>query len=640
MASVSLSLLNALDMRNANPNNHTKMQLGENNHPEYGWSTELRTIIVQYYSQLNESASTNEFTMDKLSRIYRDMIAKSLAPEVASNPEGVILITAIYKIIANTRDIIAGKGIYGLTYMMISGWALHAHSIKNTNISLARFCNTLATSALKCLVIFDTGDHPLGSWKDIKYFCNYWKQVSPYTSSFHDPMIQTALSLICNQLSHDAKTPLSTNRSLVAKWIPREKSKKFGWLTKELAYSYFNTYLTDTNTHTKSSHEYQQAKKKCLTEFRKLVASINKTLDTTQIKQCQNEWANINFEKGVTSITLRKQSHAFQNKTKNNVDRTQDTFEKETDRNVCAAHYKSYVEMCAEKPEKAKGKNVSMVDFVRSALEVSITNNAIEKSIINSQWINNSLNTGQLENMIAMVDTSGSMESDNSNPLYSAIGLGIRVAEKSTFGKRVMTFSATPEWVNLDDCDNFVDSVKKIRYSPWGMNTNFRAALDLILEAAITNDIEPQKMEDMTLAIFSDMQIDQATQNHNHSQNYSQNYSPMNNQHPSLDTMFEMMRKKYKQAGLQSKFAVPYKLPHILFWNLRSNDGFPNLSVTKNTSMLSGSSANSLNLFTNKGINGLREITPWNMMMESLSHERYNELDETIKRAFTEQIYS
>jgi hypothetical protein len=610
-------------MRNENPNNHTKTQLGENNQPEYGWSTKLRETIVQYYSQLNETASTDEFTMEKLRRVYRDMITKSLSPEVISTTEGGILVTAIYKIIANTRDIIAGKGIYGLAYMMISEWALHAHSIKNTNPSSARFCNILATSALKCLVISNTCEHPLGSWKDIKYFCNYWKQVSPYTSSFHDPMIQKALSLVCKQLSYDAKTPLSTNRSLVAKWIPREKSNKFGWLTKELAYSYFNTYLVDTNTHTKSSYEYQQAKKKCLTEFRKLVASINKSLDTTQIKQCQNEWANINFEKGVTSITMRKQSHAFQNKTKNNVARTQDTLEKNTDRNACAAHYKSYVEMCAEKPEKAKGKNISMVDFVRSALEVGITNNAIEKSIINSQWINSSLNSGKLENMIAMVDTSGSMERDNSWPLYSAIGLGIRVAEKSTFGKRVMTFSATPEWVNLDDCDNFVDSVKKIRYSPWGMNTNFRAALDLILEAAITNDIEPQKMEDMTLAIFSDMQIDQATQNQN-----------MNNNHTKMDTMFEMMQNKYKQAGMQSKFAAPYPMPHILFWNLSSSDGFPNLSTTKNTSMLSGSSANSLNLFTNKGIDGLKEITPWNMMIESLSHVRYNEFDDTIKSAF------
>ena len=55
--------------------------------------------------------------------------------------------------------------------------------------------------------------------------------------------------------------------------------------------------------------------------------------------------------------------------------------------------------------------------------------------------------------MIAMVDVSGSMDGD---PLHAAIALGIRVAEKSILGKRVLTFSALPTWVNLDGYDSFV----------------------------------------------------------------------------------------------------------------------------------------------------------------------------------------
>ena len=53
----------------------------------------------------------------------------------------------------------------------------------------------------------------------------------------------------------------------------------------------------------------------------------------------------------------------------------------------------------------------------------------LKKQLLINQWKNNSGLIGNLGNMIAMVDTSGSMESDNA--LYSAIGLGIRVAEKS-----------------------------------------------------------------------------------------------------------------------------------------------------------------------------------------------------------------
>ena len=501
--------------------------------------------------------------------------------------------------------------------MMISEWAIYGYYNQKYN----NICINLTTTALENLVIQKDNEHPLGSWKDIKYFCNYWSEISPYPNKKDDPIFQKALDLICKQLSFDA-THISTKRSLVAKWIPREKSKKFGWLTKELAYYYFGHYLTNA----KNSYTLYQAQKKCLTEFRKLVASINKELQTTQINQCANDWETINFDKNVTSITMRKQSYAFQNKTKKNIDRYHSTIEKETDRQMCAEHYKKYVEMCADKPEKAKGKNISMTSFVKSALEAQ--DNTIEKSIINSQWINNALNTDKLENMIAMVDTSGSMECDHAKPLYTAIGLGLRVAEKSTFGKRIMTFSATPTWVNLDDCDNFVDSVKKIRKANWGMNTNFRAALDLILDAAIAQNIEPDKMENLILAIFSDMQIDQATMDYSNTKYVS----------TDTDTMFEMMSEKYKIAGLRSKYKTPYPLPHILFWNLRTTDGFPNLSSTKNTSMLSGASPNSLNLFSEKGIEGLKEITPWNMLQECLKNKRYDELDTALNMAWKELV--
>ena len=645
MASVSVSLLSALDT-NLNMHMHIHKQLGENNNPEYGWSDDLREKIVQYYSQLNETASNDEFQMEKLRSIYRDLIQRGLSLDIQngtfsetgiksrtpnhmsggmvtpisktggmvtpisktginSETGGMGVMTPIGKLIANTRDIIAGKGIYGLTYMMIAEWACEGHrrSLLGDD-ETCEFCNRFVANALRGLVISLDGSHPLGSWKDIKYFCNYWKKVTPYVSVVRDPIFQYAFDLVCNQLRHDSETPVLSKRSLVAKWIPREKSKKFGWITKELAQHYFKNKEPN-------SLEWRRNPGP---PFRKLVASINKTLDTTQIKQCQNEWSKIDFDKGVTSITMRKQSYAFQNKTKKGMGRLHSTEEKTDDRGRCAEHYSSYVTSCADKNSsvKAKGKNVSMVDFVKSAIEFGYTygnDNEIEKMIINAQWENSCENTGVLENMIAMVDTSGSMETDGCRPLYSAIGLGLRVAEKSTFGKRIMTFSNSPEWVNLDDCDNFVDRVLRVRKAPWGMNTNFHAALDMILGAAIKNEIPPAKMEGLTLAIFSDMQIDQAING------------------SDTDTMFEMIRKKYNVAGMQSKFATPYPVPHILFWNLRTGNGFPNLSSNANTSMLSGSSANSLNLFTNKGINGLKDITPWSIMMESLNNTRYRGYD-------------
>ena len=271
---------------------------------------------------------------------------------------------------------------------------------------------------------------------------------------------------------------------------------------------------------------------------------------------------------------------------------------------------------------KIIAKNISIIDLVRGA-DIINDNNEIECMALNTQWNEQCKATTSLNNMIAMVDTSGSMEADNCQPLYSAIGLGLRVAEKSSFGKRVLTFSNNPEWVNLDNCKTFVESVKKIRRAPWGMNTNFIAALDLILNTAIASEISPESLGETTLVIFSDMQIDTAINSHSI---YNYQYSPTET-NSNLNTLFENIKAKYDAAGKRSIFKKAYPVPHIIFWNLRSTNGFPNLSETKNTSMLSGSSPNLLNLFIDKGPKILDELTPWKLLQECLENTRYTDFD-------------
>ena len=56
--------------------------------------------------------------------------------------------------------------------------------------------------------------------------------------------------------------------------------------------------------------------------------------------------------------------------------------------------------------------------------------------------------------------------------------------------------------------------VQKIKEAPWGSNTNFRKALKLILDTALENNIPPKDMENMSLIIFTDMQIDCPWNNH------------------------------------------------------------------------------------------------------------------------------
>ena len=71
-----------------------------------------------------------------------------------------------------------------------------------------------------------------------------------------------------------------------------------------------------------------------------------------------------------------------------------------------------------------------------------------------------------------------------------------------------MSFSATPRWCQLPEDDNFCRDVLLVRgINDWGMNTNFYKALQMILEVVVTNNVPPHEVENMVLAVFSDMQI-------------------------------------------------------------------------------------------------------------------------------------
>ena len=138
---------------------------------------------------------------------------------------------------------------------------------------------------------------------------------------------------------------------------------------------------------------------------------------------------------------------------------------------------------------------------------------------MNSQWRDSSSLTGALGPIIPLVDVSGSMSGD---PLHAAIALGIRVAEKSVLGKRVLTFSEKGDWHDLSKCDNFTDCVLSLQQANWGMTTNFYAAFDNILNAIIVGKLTPEQVEGMILAIFSDMQMNAAIDQNNHGNQYTE----------------------------------------------------------------------------------------------------------------------
>ena len=566
------SMVQALD-------NNTPTQYGDKGHVEYTWSSNIREQILQFSFQVTRT--TDDKTVLNLHRQLKHILTalKNHYPcEVTRE-----YLSILYRMIGHTRDIIAGKGEYQLTYMMIHTWY--------------DFYPSLAIFALRCLVDLGTNVHQYGSWKDLKYFYKYCQSVG---CGNEHPLLLECIKLTNEQLRIDStsKTP-----SLLAKWVPREDSA-FGAQFEPLATHYFAEYMRTA----KSDESVAKAIKKCKTQYRKLLTTLNHKLHTTQIDQCGRTWANINFNK-VTSITLAKQTSAFLNKTSTGALRFPDS----SDRNECAVHFKEHIELGKSGAIKIKGNRVGMADFTKQALQLlwinnedTETENQSKIDLLNLQWRDNSTQNTQLGNFIAMVDVSGSMLGA---PLHVANAIGIRIAEKSKLGKRVMTFNNKPSWINLENDDEFVSMTAKI-CTDCGLNTNFYAAMDLILNAIIQSKLSPDEVQDLVLVILSDMQIDEADKH-------------------ADKTMYDNIKNRYSDAGLRL-YGKPFNPPHILMWNLRSTNGFPCLSSQPNVSMMSGFSPVLLNVFCEKGFNALQSCTPWSIMIECLDNHRYTILHEKI----------
>jgi hypothetical protein len=234
--------------------------------------------------------------------------------------------------------------------------------------------------------------------------------------------------------------------------------------------------------------------------------------------------------------------------------------------------------------------------------------------------------------MVAMVDTSLSMLKNDA--LYFALGLGISVAEKNAyFGKQIMTFGKTSKWHNLEHCDDFISAVKAIT-GPNELDeySNLYDGIDKLLETIEDTKMPEKQVAEMTIVIFSNMKF---IKPQNQDQTQDQDQDQTQTQTQDFITVYEAIKRKYENVGQRANNR-PYKLPHIVFWNMETSHGFPCLSIHPNVTMISGNNPKLLNLFQDKaGITYCSEtynpnITPFTKMKECLKNARYKCLEEKI----------
>ena len=476
--------------------------------------------------------STNYLNHTKLREEYRTILETAYntinnQPTNDGKRRGKWHAEVLYQLMAHTRDIAHGYGERDLAYMQLFEWA--------------RVDVPLAKHALELFVNNNNGKNSsIGSWKDVKSFFAYMRRVinvrddrdmRAYTemTDFMVGMVNARLAADVlafysdeneNENENENKNdddddPTTTSISLVSKWIPREnKSKKYGNLYERLACDYYKMWLPKDKSNVTS---YDRAVLKCKIHYRKLISFFNRYLDTPQIKMCEQNWANIDFDR-VGRRAQKLQNAAFLNlnvdKQTNQSSQTNETG-KNKDRETCADKYKTWK---SDMLNYKRGISSNLVHHV-SDIQYRLYHLESDK---NAEWRAyltqlETANTTNLKYMIPVLTGTS----------FRTVGLALAVAEKSVIGKKLITTTMTDcktrnnlELYNLED--SFVKNVKKLR--PYKSksdnkddNNNDKDKLDIyltliaVLQMMIDSGITPKQFKEypeLTVVIFADRETD------------------------------------------------------------------------------------------------------------------------------------
>ena len=401
---------------------------------------------------------------------------------IASNKEYTPYLLLFYKMLCQTRDISGGKGEQQISYMF-----------------LMVFYDIYPILAIYALYRFvqpiDGNERPYGSWRDIKYLCEFIS-IHSLRGKKHG-LIGVCINLINKQLEIDLKTwnfskSISKKHiSNVAKWIPREH-KRFDWLYELLVIEWEkknNSYLFNTLNHTKSLSKAKQS-------YRKKVSLLNNALNTTEIKLCSQKWDEI-IPNEVAWHTLMKQPKLIYNCDSDNYKLCSDLIRKRITGEAIFSGNSDF-------------SNFFPISFlIKEAIGLIGSPKTDKIIIINKIWARYTKTISRVgfDNILPILDSSFLMQATNSEPYYQAIGIAILVAERTNLGKRILVVDYQSTWVNLEGIDNFISMVERIFHSVASKtNTifNFQSALVLLIYSFLQSKSTKRFIKNLSLLLLSD----------------------------------------------------------------------------------------------------------------------------------------
>lgn len=316
-------------------------------------------------------------------------------------------------------------------------------------------------------------------------------------------------------------------------------------------------------------------------QYRKYLSKSRATLNIVETKLCEKNYTSIEYDKipSRASLIYRNAFHRNDN-----------------------LRYTEYLREVASGKKKINTGTLYPYEIIRPIVNKTTDYPLIELNevfiddidALEAAWNNLPPIHNEGNRSIVVADVSGSM---HGTPMCIAISLGMMFAaqNKGIFHNKLITFSANPSFITFEDDDDLVQRIFKIAKANWGMNTNLQAVFDLVLRAAVENNLPEEEMP-KTIYLVSDMEFDICARGR---------------------TNFEDIKDKYKNAG--------YEMPTIVFWNVNSRQNNVPVRYNENkVALVSGASPNIFNMM----ING--DINPMKMMIQTISNERYSYLTNLI----------
>ena len=308
--------------------------------------------------------------------------------------------------------------------------------------------------------------------------------------------------------------------------------------------------------------------------YRKLLVGMT---DVVETKMCAKDWSSIEYSK-LPSLASSRYQKSFMN---NDEER-----------------YEEYKRALVDGKTTINAGAVYPYDITKSIKYGG------EKDVAQAQWdsLPNYMEDIN-ERVLPVVDVSGSMGNSAGNngnvtcmDVSTSLGLYISERNEGVFKNAFITFSSKPQLQLLEG--SLANRLHELQRADWGMNTDLQATFKLILDQAVKNNVPVSEMPTKVL-ILSDMEFDEAI---------SGDYDRVSEWNPTAQ---EMIKGMYEEAG--------YKMPGIVYWNIQSRqDKVPTSFDKMGTALVSGFSPSIM-----KSILSCQDMTPYNMMMETIGSARY-----------------